>query len=227
LCDISSFTLKTQYNHKLVSAYGDWLQVVAEWLGLWLHNLGLCVDFCLRVAYCLFYLFCVCILLFFAHIPFVVNHTISATPPKRLQQYIYCIFYRLRSICVCLNWWLCSFFVAAGVCLFCRNVARNDFSHQSQQGNARRRPLRQTCSLSNERQLLCYSTQRYYIPEGWPKEVESSLFTASRCRALQIEIVCLVVKRGFDNPGQGSVLTGFFTLFVMESSLPVWAMPAR
>jgi len=25
--------------------------------------------------------------LFFTHIPFVVNHTISATPPERLQQY--------------------------------------------------------------------------------------------------------------------------------------------
>jgi len=25
--------------------------------------------------------------LFFAHIPFVVNHTINATPPERLQQY--------------------------------------------------------------------------------------------------------------------------------------------
>jgi len=24
--------------------------------------------------------------LFFAHIPFVVNHTINATPPERLQQ---------------------------------------------------------------------------------------------------------------------------------------------
>ena len=27
------------------------------------------------------------IFLFFAHIPFVVNHTINATPPERLQQY--------------------------------------------------------------------------------------------------------------------------------------------
>jgi len=25
--------------------------------------------------------------LFFTHIPFVVNHTINATPPERLQQY--------------------------------------------------------------------------------------------------------------------------------------------
>jgi len=25
--------------------------------------------------------------LFFAHIPFVVNHTFNATPPERLQQY--------------------------------------------------------------------------------------------------------------------------------------------
>jgi len=29
------------------------------------------------------------ILLFFAHIPFVVNHTINATPPERLQQNIF------------------------------------------------------------------------------------------------------------------------------------------
>jgi len=27
--------------------------------------------------------------LFFTHIPFVVNHTINATPPERLQQYQY------------------------------------------------------------------------------------------------------------------------------------------
>jgi len=27
------------------------------------------------------------VFLFFAHIPFVVNHTINATPPERLQQY--------------------------------------------------------------------------------------------------------------------------------------------
>ena len=29
----------------------------------------------------------VCMVLFFTHIPFVVNHTINATPPERLQQY--------------------------------------------------------------------------------------------------------------------------------------------
>jgi len=28
------------------------------------------------------------IFLFFAHIPFVVNHTINPTPPERLQQYL-------------------------------------------------------------------------------------------------------------------------------------------
>jgi len=28
------------------------------------------------------------IFLFFAHIPFVVNHTINATPPERLQQHL-------------------------------------------------------------------------------------------------------------------------------------------
>ena len=28
-----------------------------------------------------------CMVLFFTHIPFVVNHTINATPPERLQQY--------------------------------------------------------------------------------------------------------------------------------------------
>jgi len=26
--------------------------------------------------------------LFFTHIPFVVNHTFNATPPERLQQYL-------------------------------------------------------------------------------------------------------------------------------------------
>jgi len=29
----------------------------------------------------------ICIVLFFTHIPFVVNHTINATPPERLQQH--------------------------------------------------------------------------------------------------------------------------------------------
>jgi len=31
--------------------------------------------------------YCICMVLFFTHIPFVVNHTINATPPERLQQY--------------------------------------------------------------------------------------------------------------------------------------------
>ena len=36
-----------------------------------------------------YYLFAqhICIVLFFTHIPFVVNHTINAKPPERLQQY--------------------------------------------------------------------------------------------------------------------------------------------
>jgi len=29
----------------------------------------------------------ICTVLFFSHIPFVMNHTINATPPERLQQY--------------------------------------------------------------------------------------------------------------------------------------------
>jgi len=29
----------------------------------------------------------ICMVLFFTHIPFVVNHTINATPPERLQQH--------------------------------------------------------------------------------------------------------------------------------------------
>jgi len=37
--------------------------------------------------YCLFAPH-ICMVLFFAHIPFVVNHTIKATPPERLQQYL-------------------------------------------------------------------------------------------------------------------------------------------
>ena len=36
--------------------------------------------------YCLFVLH-ICMVLFFTHIPFVVNHTINATPPERLQQW--------------------------------------------------------------------------------------------------------------------------------------------
>ena len=36
--------------------------------------------------YCLF-VPQICMVLFFTHIPFVVNHTINTTPPERLQQY--------------------------------------------------------------------------------------------------------------------------------------------
>jgi len=36
--------------------------------------------------YCLFAPH-ICMVLFFTYIPFVVNHTFSATPPERLQQY--------------------------------------------------------------------------------------------------------------------------------------------
>jgi len=35
--------------------------------------------------YCLFVPY-ICMVLFFTHIPFVVNHTINATPPEKLQQ---------------------------------------------------------------------------------------------------------------------------------------------
>ena len=34
--------------------------------------------------------------LFFAHIPFVVNHTINATPPERLQQHLVCHCFSVR-----------------------------------------------------------------------------------------------------------------------------------
>jgi len=33
----------------------------------------------------------ICMVLFFAHIPFVGNHTFNATPPERLQQYFRCV----------------------------------------------------------------------------------------------------------------------------------------
>jgi len=33
----------------------------------------------------------ICMVLFFTLIPFVVNHTINATPPERLQQYNRCL----------------------------------------------------------------------------------------------------------------------------------------
>jgi len=39
------------------------------------------------LCYCLFAPH-ICMVLFFAHIPFVVNHTINATPPERLQQHL-------------------------------------------------------------------------------------------------------------------------------------------
>jgi len=38
------------------------------------------------LCYCLFAPH-ICMVLFFTHIPFVVNHTFIATPPERLQQY--------------------------------------------------------------------------------------------------------------------------------------------
>jgi len=38
------------------------------------------------ICYCLFAPH-ICTVLFFTHIPFVVDNTINATPPERLQQY--------------------------------------------------------------------------------------------------------------------------------------------
>jgi len=40
--------------------------------------------------------------LFFTHIPFVVNHTINATPPERLQHYLF-IFHLRKSCCFSLK----------------------------------------------------------------------------------------------------------------------------
>jgi len=40
------------------------------------------------------------IFLFFAHIPFVVNHTINATPPESLQQYQCCVIFACFLRCV-------------------------------------------------------------------------------------------------------------------------------
>ena len=51
--------------------------------------------------YCLFAPH-ICMVLFFTHIPFVVNHTINATPPERLQQYLQTCFTcnnHLQTIC--------------------------------------------------------------------------------------------------------------------------------
>ena len=45
-----------------------------------------CHDHSVTLNYCLFAPH-ICMMLFFAHIPFVVNHTINATPPERLQQH--------------------------------------------------------------------------------------------------------------------------------------------
>jgi len=43
------------------------------------HSIGITLLLLVRATYIM--------LLFFTHIPFVVNHTINATPPERLQQY--------------------------------------------------------------------------------------------------------------------------------------------
>jgi len=43
------------------------------------HSIGITLLLLVRATYIM--------VLFFTHIPFVVNHTINATPPERLQQY--------------------------------------------------------------------------------------------------------------------------------------------
>ena len=43
------------------------------------HSIGITLLLLVRATYTM--------VLFFTHIPFVVNHTINATPPERLQQY--------------------------------------------------------------------------------------------------------------------------------------------
>jgi len=65
----------------------------------------------------------ICILLFFAHIPFVVNHTINATPQERLQQHpllftmnrtdrtFFCVKAELSTTCTS---WLQHHFIAIG-----------------------------------------------------------------------------------------------------------------
>jgi len=44
--------------------------------------------------------------LFFTHMPFVVNHTINATPPERLQQYNFNVFAYLFNIRECIKYLL-------------------------------------------------------------------------------------------------------------------------
>jgi len=54
--------------------------------------------------YCLFAPH-ICTVLFFTHIPFVVNHTINATPPERLQHYqlahMSTSMHKQHNVCLC------------------------------------------------------------------------------------------------------------------------------
>jgi len=52
----------------------------------------------LRLLYYCLFTPCIYILLFFTHIPFVVNHIFNTTPPDKLQQYVTYMaeHYRLR-----------------------------------------------------------------------------------------------------------------------------------
>ena len=45
-------------------------------------------DYTPRSLHCCLFAPHICMVLFFTHIPFVVNHTINATPPERLQQHL-------------------------------------------------------------------------------------------------------------------------------------------
>ena len=54
--------------------------------------------------YCLLTLH-ICMVLFFTHIPFVVNHTINATPPERLQ---HCVCWSIAIVDGALYWYMFS-----------------------------------------------------------------------------------------------------------------------
>jgi len=70
----------------------------------------------------------ICMVLFFTHIPFVVNHTINATPPERLQQQTH----RDVSIVHCVRTYIIVYSTPYRLFLF---VAENRLTYSSRTWN--------------------------------------------------------------------------------------------
>jgi len=84
-CDFSFFRFFENFSIRCYccdrKSWAAYAQSFAPW-----QQATIDIMCCNLSYYCLLALH-ICMVLFFAHIPFVVNHTINATPPEELQQH--------------------------------------------------------------------------------------------------------------------------------------------